>query len=77
MLNRTCLFGPRLQGGMGNKEFGARVATAKRKAVLVAQKVGQLVGVILAEHVAVQKELADMQKAFPRACADVAAPMRC
>jgi ATP-dependent helicase HrpA len=71
-LDRTCLFEPKPEN---DKEFDARVATAKGKVVLVAQEVARLVGTILAEHAALQKKLAGMQKAFPQACADIAAQM--
>jgi ATP-dependent helicase HrpA len=67
-LDRTCLFEPKPEG---DKEFEARVATAKGKVVLVAQEVGRLVGTILTEYTALQKKIAGMQKAFPQACTDI------
>ncbi|MBU1235796.1 MAG: ATP-dependent RNA helicase HrpA [Gammaproteobacteria bacterium] len=71
-LDRTCLFDPQPES---DKEFDARVATAKGKVVLVAQEVARLIGTILVEHAALQKKLAGMQKAFPQACADIGVQM--
>jgi ATP-dependent helicase HrpA len=69
-LERTCLADPLPTDKAG---FDSRVAAAKGKVVLVAQEVARLVGVILAENFGLQKKLAGMQKAFPAACADIAA----
>jgi ATP-dependent helicase HrpA len=69
-LDRSCLVEPQPES---DKEFEARVATAKGRVVLVAQEIGRLVGTILTEHAVLQKKLAGMQKAFPQACADIAA----
>jgi len=71
-LDRTCLFEPQPES---DKDFEARLVTAKGKVVLVAQEVGRLVGTILAEHTALQKSLSAMQKAFPQACADISAQL--
>ena len=69
-IDRTCLFDPQPEG---EAAFEARVAVAKGKVVLVAQEVARLVGIILAEHAALQKKLVAQQKAFPQACADITA----
>jgi ATP-dependent helicase HrpA len=68
-LVRSCLVEPLPEN---DSEFEARVAAAKGRVVLVAQEIARLVGTILAEHGALQKKLAAMQKAFPAACADIA-----
>ena len=67
-LDRVCLFEPLPES---DKEFEARVATAKGRVVLVAQEIARLAGAVLTEHGALQKKLAAMQKAFPQACADI------
>ena len=69
-LDRTCLAAPLPES---DQEFEARVVAAKGRVVLVAQEIGRLAGTILAEHAALQKKLAAVQKAFPQACADIAA----
>jgi ATP-dependent helicase HrpA len=69
-IERTCLADPQPED---EKEFEARLAAAKGRVVLVAQEIGRLVGAILAEYTGLQKKLAAMQKAFPQACADIAA----
>ncbi len=66
-LDRTCL------AGDGAVDFDTRVAQAKGRVVLVAQEVARLVGAILAEHGAMQKKLAALQKIHPQAGADIAA----
>ena len=68
-LDRTCF------SSDGPADFDARVMQAKGRVVLVAQEVARQVGAILAEHAVVQKKLAAAQKAFPQACADIAAQM--
>jgi ATP-dependent helicase HrpA len=68
-LDRTCF------SNDGPTEFAARVAQAKGRVVLVAQEVARQVGAILTEHALVQKRLAAAQKAFPQACADIAAQL--
>jgi ATP-dependent helicase HrpA len=72
-LDRSCLFEPLPQGDIGDQEFAARVAAAKAKVVLVAPEVARLAGAILAEHGALLKKLAAMQKGFPQAHADISA----
>ncbi|WIM05415.1 MAG: ATP-dependent RNA helicase HrpA [Candidatus Nitricoxidivorans perseverans] len=69
-IGRICLAEPLPED---EKAFEARVAMAKGKVALVAQEIARLVGTILTEHTALQKKLAAMQKAFPQACADIAA----
>lgn len=69
-LERTCLMDP-LPAGPAS--FEQRVTAAKGRVVLVGQEIARLVGAILAEHGALQKKLAALQKAFPQACADIAA----
>ena len=71
-IERTCLVEPL---PTDEASFDARVAMAKGKVMLVAQEIGRLVGTVLSEHAALQKKLAAMQKAFPQACADIAAQM--
>jgi len=68
-LERSCLAEPLAEG---EAAFGARVAQAKGRVVLVAQEVARLLGAILAEHAVVQKKLAAAQKAFPQTGADIA-----
>ena len=71
-LERTCLAEPLTAG---EAAFVARVAQAKGRVVLVAQEVARQAGMILAEYSIVQKKLAAAQKAFPQACADIAAQL--
>jgi ATP-dependent helicase HrpA len=71
-LERTCLADPL---PANRQQFEERATAAKGKVVLVAQEIGRLVGNILTEHTALQKKLVAMQKAFPQACADIAAQM--
>ncbi len=69
-LERTCLAEPL---PADRAAFEARAGAAKGRVVLVAQEIARLVGTVLAEHVALQKKLTAMQKAFPAVCADIAA----
>ena len=69
-VERTCMDEPLPHDAAA---FDARVAAAKGRVVLVAQEIARLAGVILAEHAALQKKLATAHKAFPAACADIAA----
>jgi ATP-dependent helicase HrpA len=71
-LERTCLMDPL---PVEKSAFAARRDSAKGRILLVAQEIARLVGTILAEHAALQKKLASMQKALPQACADVAAQL--
>jgi ATP-dependent helicase HrpA len=68
-LDRTCF------SSEGPTDFDARVALAKGRVGLVAQEVARQVGAILVEHAVVQKKLVVAQKAFPQACADIAAQL--
>jgi ATP-dependent helicase HrpA len=71
-LERTCLAEPVAED---ESAFEQRVKEAKGRVGLVAQEVARLLGTILAEHAALQKKLAGAQKAFPQACADIAAQL--
>ena len=71
-LERTCLAAPL---PAAQAEFEARAAAAKGKLTLVAQEIARLVATILTEHATVQKKLAAANKAFPQACADIAAQL--
>ena len=71
-LDRTCLMDP-----LPNDEasFMARRDSARGRVLLVAQEILRLVGTVLAEHAALNKKLASMQKAFPQAHADIVAQL--
>jgi ATP-dependent helicase HrpA len=69
---RSCLLAPPPED---ESAFAARRDAAKGRILLVAQEIIRLVGTILAEQAALQKKLAAMQKAFPQACADIAAQL--
>jgi len=69
-LERTCLVEPLPANAL---EFAARKELARGKIILVAQEIARLLQVILGEYAALQKKIAAMQKAFPQACADLAA----
>ena len=69
-LERTCLVEPLPANAA---EFAARRESARAKVLLVAQEIARLLKAILAEYVILQKKIAAMQKAFPQACADIAA----
>ena len=71
-LERTCLMDPLPADEQG---FAVRRDAAKGRILLVAQEVVRLAATILAEQAAVQKKLAAAQKAFPQACADIAAQL--
>jgi len=71
-LERTCMEAPLPSA---QKDFEARAAAAKGKLTLVAQEIARLVTTVLTEHAALQKKLAGMNKAFPQACADIAAQL--
>jgi ATP-dependent helicase HrpA len=71
-LERTCLMAPL---PTDEKSFVERRDAAKGRILLVAQEIIRLVGAILAEQAALQKKLAAAQKAFPQACADIAAQL--
>ena len=71
-LDRTCLMDPLPVDAQG---FEARRDAAKGRILLVAQEIVRLAATILAEQVALQKKLATVQKAFPQACADIAAQL--
>ncbi len=71
-LERTCLMDPL---PTDEPAFAARRDAARGRILLVAQEILRLIGVILAEHGALAKKLAAMQKAFPQACADIGAQL--
>ena len=71
-LERTCLMAPL---PTDEKAFVERRDAAKGRILLVAQEIVRLAGQILAEQMALQKKLAGAQKAFPQACADIAAQL--
>ena len=71
-LERTCLMAPL---PTDEKAFTERRDAAKGRILLVAQEIVRLAGQILAEQMALQKKLAAAQKAFPQACADIAAQL--
>ncbi len=71
-LERTCLMAPL---PTDEKSFTERRDAAKGRILLVAQEIVRLAGQILAEQMALQKKLAAAQKAFPQACADIAAQL--
>ncbi len=71
-LDRTCMAAPL---PTTPAEFEARAAAAKGKVTLVAQEIARLLMTILTEHAALQKKLAAANKAFPQACADIAAQL--
>ncbi len=71
-LERTCLMVPL---PVDEPSFNARRDAAKGRILLVAQEIVRLVAGILAEQAALQKKLAAAQKAFPPACADIAAQL--
>jgi len=71
-LERTCLMDP-----LPTEEpaFAARREAARGRILLVAQEILRLLATILAEHAAVTKKFAGMQKAFPHAAADIGAQL--
>ena len=69
-LERTCLMAPWPDE---KSTFALRHEAARGRVLLVAQEILRLVASILTEHAALQKKLHGMQKAFPEACADIAA----
>jgi ATP-dependent helicase HrpA len=71
-LDRTCMTAPLPATAA---EFEARAAAAKGKVTLVAQEIARLLLAVLNEHAALQKKLAAANKAFPQACADIAAQL--
>jgi ATP-dependent helicase HrpA len=71
-LERTCLMEPWPSEAAA---FAERREAARGRILLVAQEIVRLIGTILVEHAALQKKLAGMQKAFPAACADIAAQL--
>ncbi|NJD35342.1 MAG: ATP-dependent RNA helicase HrpA [Betaproteobacteria bacterium] len=71
-LERCCLMDPL---PAEESAFAARRDAARSRILLVAQEILRLVGSILAEHVALTKKLASLQKAFPQACVDIAAQL--
>jgi len=71
-LERTCLMAPL---PTDEKAFTERRDAAKGRILLVAQEIVRLAGQILAEQMGLQKKLAGAQKAFPQACADIAAQL--
>ncbi|MDP1526614.1 MAG: ATP-dependent RNA helicase HrpA [Rhodocyclaceae bacterium] len=71
-LERTCLMAPL---PTDEQSFTERRDAAKGRILLVAQEIVRLAGQILAEQMALQKKVATAQKAFPQACADIAAQL--
>ena len=71
-LERTCLMDPL---PADEPAFAARREAARGRILLVAQEILRLLGGILTEHAALAKKLASLQKAFPQACADIAAQL--
>ena len=71
-LERTCLMDPL---PVEESAFATRREAARGRILLVAQEILRLLGNILAEHAALTKKLASLQKAFPQACADIAAQL--
>ncbi|MFA6314191.1 MAG: ATP-dependent RNA helicase HrpA [Sterolibacterium sp.] len=69
-LERTCLGEPLPATAA---EFESRKEAARAKVILVAQEIARLLQAILGEYIQLQKKIATMQKAFPQACADIAA----
>jgi len=69
-LERTCLVEPLPANAA---EFAARKELARGKVILVAQEIARLLQAILGEYTVLQKKIATMHKAFPQACADLAA----
>lgn len=67
-LERCCLMPPLPKD---EQSFNARREAAKGRLLLVAQEIVRLVAQILAEHAALQKKLASLQKALPQAHADI------
>src|SRR6266581_429977 len=72
-LERTCLMEPL---PVTASEFAARTAAARPRIALVAQEIARLVGLILAEHAALQKRLAGASRAFPETVGDIQAQCR-
>ncbi len=52
-------------------EFERRRDEARSRVTLLAQEIARLVGKILSEHAALQKQLKELSKAFPEPCRDV------
>ena len=52
-------------------EFERRRDEARSRVTLLAQEIARLVGKILSEHAALQKQLKELSKAFPESCRDV------
>lgn len=71
-LARTCLMAPLPHD---EHSFAERRDAAKCRILLVAQEIVRLAASILTEQAALQKKLAGAQKAFPQACADIAAQL--
>ncbi|MDO8788659.1 MAG: ATP-dependent RNA helicase HrpA [Sulfuritalea sp.] len=71
-LERTCLMDPL---PTDESAFAVRRDAARGRILLVAQEILRLIGGILAEHAALAKKLASMQKAFPQSCADIGAQL--
>jgi ATP-dependent helicase HrpA len=71
-LERTCLMDPL---PAEESAFATRREAARGRILLVAQEILRLLGTILAEHAVLAKKLASQQKAFPQACADIAAQL--
>ncbi|GAB1392271.1 ATP-dependent RNA helicase HrpA [Rhodocyclaceae bacterium] len=71
-LERTCLMAPL---PTDEQSFTERRDAAKGRILLVAQEIVRLMAGILAEQAGLQKKLAAAQKAFPQACADIAAQL--
>ncbi|MDP3514596.1 MAG: ATP-dependent RNA helicase HrpA [Sulfuritalea sp.] len=71
-LERTCLMDPL---PADEPAFAARREAARGRVLLVAQEILRLLGGILTEHAALAKKLTSLQKAFPQACADIAAQL--
>ncbi|MDZ4251056.1 MAG: ATP-dependent RNA helicase HrpA [Sulfuritalea sp.] len=71
-LERTCLMDPLPTEELA---FAARREAARGRVLLVAQEILRLLGGILTEHAALAKKLTSLQKAFPQACADIAAQL--
>jgi ATP-dependent helicase HrpA len=69
-LERTCLAEPL---PVNANEFVVRKEAARTKIILVAQEIARLLQAILGEYASLQRKIASVQKAFPQACADIAA----
>jgi len=71
-LARCCLMAPLPRN---EQSFTERRDAAKARLLLVGQEIVRVVGQILADTAALQKKLAQLQKALPQTCADIQAQL--